>query len=56
MFRKDRSAVRLSRYHASRVFDSGQPDDTGPMVASLLSEDNRRVNGQPIEASGGMNI
>jgi len=26
------------------------------MVASLLSEDNRRVNGQPIEASGGMNI
>jgi NAD(P)-dependent dehydrogenase (short-subunit alcohol dehydrogenase family) len=34
----------------------GQPDDIGPMIASLLSEDNRWVNGQRIEASGGMNI
>jgi NAD(P)-dependent dehydrogenase (short-subunit alcohol dehydrogenase family) len=32
----------------------GQPDDIGPMIASLLSEDNRRVNGQRIEVSGGM--
>ena len=32
----------------------GQPDDIGPMIASLLSEDNRWVNGQCIEASGGM--
>jgi len=32
----------------------GQPDDIGPMIASLLSEDNRWVNGQRIEASGGM--
>ena len=32
----------------------GLPDDIGPMVASLLSEDNRWVNAQRIEASGGM--
>jgi NAD(P)-dependent dehydrogenase (short-subunit alcohol dehydrogenase family) len=32
----------------------GQPDDIGPMIASLLSEDNRWVNGQRIEVSGGM--
>jgi NAD(P)-dependent dehydrogenase (short-subunit alcohol dehydrogenase family) len=34
----------------------GQPDDIGPMIASLLSEDNRWVNAQRIEASGGMSI
>jgi NAD(P)-dependent dehydrogenase (short-subunit alcohol dehydrogenase family) len=34
----------------------GQPDDIGPMIASLLSDDNRWVNAQRIEASGGMNI
>lgn len=33
---------------------AGVPDDIGPMIASLLSEDNRWVNGQRIEASGGM--
>ena len=32
----------------------GVPDDIGPMIASLLSDDNRWVNGQRIEASGGM--
>jgi NAD(P)-dependent dehydrogenase (short-subunit alcohol dehydrogenase family) len=32
----------------------GLPDDIGPMIASLLSDDNRWVNGQRIEASGGM--
>jgi NAD(P)-dependent dehydrogenase (short-subunit alcohol dehydrogenase family) len=34
----------------------GQPDDIGPMIASLLSEDNRWVNAQRIEVSGGMSI
>jgi NAD(P)-dependent dehydrogenase (short-subunit alcohol dehydrogenase family) len=34
----------------------GQPDDIGPMIASLLSEDNRWVNAQRIEASGGMHL
>ena len=32
----------------------GQPDDIGPMIASLLSDDNRWVNGQRIEVSGGV--
>lgn len=34
----------------------GQPDDIGPMISSLLSEDNRWVNAQRIEVSGGMRI
>ncbi len=34
----------------------GEPDDIGPMIASLLSEDNRWVNAQRIEVSGGMAI
>ena len=32
----------------------GLPDDVGPAVASLLSEDNRWINAQRIEVSGGM--
>jgi len=32
----------------------GKPEDIGGVVASLLSEDNRWVNAQRIEASGGM--
>ena len=32
----------------------GQPDDIGPMIASLLSDDNRWINAQRIEVSGGM--
>jgi NAD(P)-dependent dehydrogenase (short-subunit alcohol dehydrogenase family) len=34
----------------------GEPDDIGPMIASLLSEDCRWVNAQRIEVSGGMAI
>nr|WP_281179933.1 SDR family oxidoreductase [Paracoccus tibetensis] len=34
----------------------GVPDDIGPMVASLLSGDNRWVTGQRIEVSGGQAI
>ncbi len=34
----------------------GLPDDIGPMIASLLSENNRWVNAQRIEVSGGMSI
>jgi NAD(P)-dependent dehydrogenase (short-subunit alcohol dehydrogenase family) len=34
----------------------GLPDDIGPMIASLLSEDNRWVNAQRIEVSGGQSI
>ena len=34
----------------------GVPDDIGPMIASLLGPDNRWVNGQRIEVSGGQTI
>lgn len=32
----------------------GQPEDIGPMIALLLSDENRWINGQRIEVSGGM--
>ncbi len=32
----------------------GLPDDIGPMIAALLSEENRWVNAQRIEVSGGL--
>ena len=35
---------------------AGVPDDIGPMISALLSDDNRWVNGQRIEASGGMSL
>ena len=35
---------------------AGLPDDIGPMIASLLTDDNRWVNAQRIEVSGGMSI
>lgn len=34
----------------------GVPDDIGPMIASLLTEDNRWITGQRIEVSGGQVI
>ncbi|HPY42165.1 MAG TPA: SDR family oxidoreductase, partial [Thiolinea sp.] len=32
---------------------TGVPDDIGAMIASLLSDDNRWINAQRIEVSGG---
>jgi NAD(P)-dependent dehydrogenase (short-subunit alcohol dehydrogenase family) len=34
----------------------GVPEDVGPMIASLLSENNRWINAQRIEVSGGQGI
>ena len=34
----------------------GLPDDIGGAVAALLSEDNRWINGQRIDVSGGINL
>ena len=34
----------------------GLPEDIGPMIASLLTEDHRWINAQRIEVSGGMSI
>jgi NAD(P)-dependent dehydrogenase (short-subunit alcohol dehydrogenase family) len=33
---------------------AGVPDDIEPMIAVFLSDENRWVNGQRIEVSGGM--
>ena len=38
---------------ATALGRAGLPDDIGPMIAALLAEDNRWVNGQRIEVSGG---
>lgn len=35
---------------------AGVPDDIGPMIASLLSDENRWITGQRIEVSGGMGL
>jgi NAD(P)-dependent dehydrogenase (short-subunit alcohol dehydrogenase family) len=32
------------------------PDEIGPVVAALLSDDMRWINGERIEASGGMKL
>jgi len=34
----------------------GLPDDIGAMISSVLSEDNRWVNAQRIEVSGGIGL
>jgi NAD(P)-dependent dehydrogenase (short-subunit alcohol dehydrogenase family) len=34
----------------------GLPEDIGPMIAALLGDENRWINAQRIEVSGGMNI
>ncbi len=34
----------------------GLPDDIGPMIAALVSDENRWVNAQRIEVSGGMGL
>ena len=53
-----RDNAQLNSYVASATAlgRAGLPDDIGGVIASLLSEDNRWVNAQRIEASGGMNI
>ena len=50
---KEVNAYIASQTALGRV---GVPDDIGPMIASLLSENNRWVNAQRIEVSGGMLI
>lgn len=53
-----RDNAEMNRYIASNTALGrvGLPDDIGPMIASLLSEDNRWVNAQRIEVSGGQSI
>jgi NAD(P)-dependent dehydrogenase (short-subunit alcohol dehydrogenase family) len=51
-----RDNEQLNRFVASQTALGrvGVPDDIGGAVAALLSEDSRWINGQRIEASGGM--
>ena len=53
---RDNPAVNKMVSDVTALGRPGLPDDIGPMIASLLSEDNRWVNGQRIEVSGGMSL
>jgi NAD(P)-dependent dehydrogenase (short-subunit alcohol dehydrogenase family) len=51
---RDNAEVNRSVSSQTALGRAGLPDDIGPMIASLLSDDNRWVNGQRIEVSGGI--
>ncbi|MFT8814022.1 SDR family NAD(P)-dependent oxidoreductase [Acetobacter fabarum] len=53
---RDNPDVARHIVEATALGRPGVPDDIGPMIASLLSEDNRWVNAQRIEVSGGQAI
>ena len=53
---RDNPEVARHIAEATALGRPGLPDDIGPMIASLLSEDNRWVNAQRIEVSGGQAI
>ena len=53
---RDNPEVNRRISEATALGRPGLPDDIGPMIASLLSEDNRWIDAQRIEVSGGMMI
>jgi NAD(P)-dependent dehydrogenase (short-subunit alcohol dehydrogenase family) len=53
---RDNPAINKHLAEATALGRVGLPDDIGPMIASLLSDDNRWVNAQRIEVSGGQGI
>lgn len=53
---RDNSEVNQQVAKMTALGRVGVPEDVGPMIAALLSDDNRWVNGQRIEVSGGMNL
>jgi NAD(P)-dependent dehydrogenase (short-subunit alcohol dehydrogenase family) len=53
---RDNEAMNKMIASATALGRVGLPDDIGPMIASLVSEDNRWVNAQRIEVSGGVNL
>ncbi len=53
---RDNPAVNKMVSEATALGRPGLPDDIGAMIASLLTEDNRWVNAQRIEVSGGQSI
>lgn len=50
---RDNPAVNKRVAEGTALGRAGLPDDIGRMIASLLSEDNRWINGERIEVSGG---
>ncbi len=53
---RDNPAYNRGVAVATALGRAGLPDDIGPMIAALLSDDNGWVNGQRIEVSGGVNL
>lgn len=53
---RDNPAVNKMVSEATALGRPGLPDDIGAMIASLLTEDNRWINAQRIEVSGGQSI
>jgi NAD(P)-dependent dehydrogenase (short-subunit alcohol dehydrogenase family) len=53
---RDNPAVNKMIAENTALGRAGLPQDLGPMIASLLSEENHWVNAQRIEASGGVAI
>ena len=53
---RDNPAVNKRIADNTALGRAGVPDDLGPMIASLLSDDNRWVNAQRIEVTGGVAI
>lgn len=53
---RDNPEVNKLVADATALGRAGLPEDIGPMIASLLSEDNRWINAQRIEVSGGLAI
>lgn len=53
---RDNSDVNAQFAAMTALGRVGVPDDIGPMIASLLREDNRWVTAQRIEVSGGQTI
>lgn len=53
---RDNPEVNAAVASATPLGRVGQPDDIGPLVAFLCTDEARWVNGQRIEASGGMHV
>ncbi len=51
---RDNPAVNQMVADNTALGRAGVADDIGPMIAALLADENRWVNGQRIEVSGGM--
>jgi len=53
---RDNPQVNRFVADATALGRAGVPDDIGPMIAALLSDENRWINAQRIEVSGGMMV